>query len=93
MVGKLERSLSGFHRNNPSDSNVNAFLMEVASGDSERAKALIEKCRAAHTGQRIGGSIMDTAVLAVFSALLWHTQELRELVMAIANNTQIHTGS
>ena len=30
------------------------------------------------TGPEIGGADLDDAVIAVFSALLWHTQALRE---------------
>ena len=38
------------------------------------------RCQSSYTGQRIGGEILDSAVYAVFSALLWHTQELREMI-------------
>jgi len=48
----------------------------------------LHRCKALFTGQKIGGGeLMENAVNAVFSALIWHTQELREAVTAFGNQS------
>eukprot|EP00111_Clytia_hemisphaerica_P007029 TCONS_00020380-protein len=92
MVGKLERSLSGFHRTSPADSAVNSFLGEISSTSehpedkSEKSKNFLTKCKELYSGQKLGGGeLMENAVNAVFAALIWHTQELREIVASFAS--------
>ena len=41
------------------------------------------RCKESFHGPKIGGGkLMEATVNAVFSALIWHTQELREIVAA-----------
>lgn len=39
---------------------------------------LVEMCREKLKGQYYGSSLVDTAVNAVFAALIWNSQECRE---------------
>ena len=39
------------------------------------------RCRQVLPGPPIGGPLVDEAVKAVFAALIWHSQELREQVV------------
>ena len=39
---------------------------------------LVEMCRGSLKGQYYGGPLVDTAVNAVFAALIWHSQDCRE---------------
>lgn len=80
MVGKLERSLSGFHGCNPSDSSVNSFLCSMAASEEGPSKEFLARCQVLHVGHKMGGELFDVAVKAVFASLLWHTQELRDQI-------------
>ncbi|XP_070581030.1 zinc finger ZZ-type and EF-hand domain-containing protein 1-like isoform X2 [Ptychodera flava] len=78
MVGKLTRSLSGNFSTNPSDSVVNSFLSDVASGEPGMATELLIKCQTQRPMPTFGGAEINAAIKAVFSALIWHTQDLRD---------------
>lgn len=36
------------------------------------------RCREQQKGLQVGGETIEDAVIAVFAALIWHTQQLRE---------------
>ena len=38
----------------------------------------VRRCREEVKGQYYGGPLVDKAVSAVFAALIWHTQEIRQ---------------
>ncbi|XP_077868975.1 zinc finger ZZ-type and EF-hand domain-containing protein 1-like [Saccoglossus kowalevskii] len=78
MVGKITRSLSGNFETSSSESVVNAFLTNVAEEEAGLSTELLNKCRVLRPLPSMGGANIDTAVKAVFAAVLWHTQELRE---------------
>jgi hypothetical protein len=77
-VGKLTRSLSGAHTASPADSKLNSFLHDLANGPDDRGKQLLDSLREKLKGQYYGGELVDQAVNAVFAALIWHCQDLRE---------------
>ena len=49
------------------------------------------RCRENNTGPKVGGADVEETVRAVFAALIWHTQSLREEIdkmsKAILNST------
>ena len=48
-------------------------------------KKLLDRCRDHAPSSGLGGATVDNAVKAVFAALLWHTQTLREDLEKIGN--------
>uniref|UniRef100_K1PFX0 Zinc finger ZZ-type and EF-hand domain-containing protein 1 n=1 Tax=Magallana gigas TaxID=29159 RepID=K1PFX0_MAGGI len=82
MIGKLERSLSGKFAT--ADSSVLEFLWNVINKTEGIATKLIQKCKEQQKGVQIEHGNTDEAVLAVFAALVWHTQQLREDVQKLA---------
>ncbi|KAK3717323.1 hypothetical protein QZH41_011553, partial [Actinostola sp. cb2023] len=85
MTVKLQRSLSGHHSTSPpQESSVNSFLHNLIDDDDVD---LIESCRKVSSGPVIGGPLVNKAVKAVFAALIWHSQDLRDQVVMYANNT------
>ncbi|XP_011420402.3 zinc finger ZZ-type and EF-hand domain-containing protein 1 isoform X2 [Magallana gigas] len=81
MIGKLERSLSGKFAT--ADSSVLEFLWNVINKTEGIATKLIQKCKEQQKGVQIEHGNTDEAVLAVFAALVWHTQQLREDVQKL----------
>ncbi|XP_071105472.1 zinc finger ZZ-type and EF-hand domain-containing protein 1-like isoform X1 [Haliotis cracherodii] len=80
MVGKLQRSLSGRVATDEA-TTVLSFLWNMINGQAELAKAFLQKCRDLKVRvSTVGGEEVDSAVTAIFAALLWHTQQLREEV-------------
>jgi hypothetical protein len=75
MLGKLTRSLSEAHTASPATSELNIWLHNMANGG---AKQLLDRLRETEKGPYYGGEKVDKAVNAVFAALIWHCQELRE---------------
>ncbi|XP_077980047.1 zinc finger ZZ-type and EF-hand domain-containing protein 1-like [Glandiceps talaboti] len=86
MVGKLTRSLSGNFMTNPSDSVVNSFLGSVSTGESGMASDFLDKCHNQRPVPSMGGPAVDSAIKAVFAALLWHTQDLRDEIEKYYNS-------
>nr|XP_047143287.1 zinc finger ZZ-type and EF-hand domain-containing protein 1 [Hydra vulgaris] len=87
LIGKLERSLSGFHQNNPSDCEVSTFLSFIATTKTPQAEEFISRCKLLSNPLNLGGGeIVDSTINAVFAALIWHTQELREKVCSVLLN-------
>ncbi|XP_035685693.1 zinc finger ZZ-type and EF-hand domain-containing protein 1-like [Branchiostoma floridae] len=82
LVGRLTRSLSGLHTSQPATTDVHSFLLNMAEGnvDAPAARQLLTKCQEACPNPRLGGDLLDRTIAAIFGALLWHTQELREEV-------------
>lgn len=90
MVGKLTRSLSGAYSASPADSPLNTVLQDLASGDEEGgALRIVEVCRATHKGPFYGGPLVDRAINAVFAALIWHTQDIREELIPFVSDPSI----
>ncbi|XP_073246845.1 zinc finger ZZ-type and EF-hand domain-containing protein 1-like isoform X1 [Porites lutea] len=93
MTGKLQRSLSGHHATTsyPVENSVNSFLHTITGrteGPPEvTMEELIAKCREKAPGPFIGGPLVDQAVNAVFAALVWHSQELRDQIVLFSKNT------
>ncbi|XP_031567894.1 zinc finger ZZ-type and EF-hand domain-containing protein 1-like [Actinia tenebrosa] len=88
MTGKLQRSLSGHYSTSPpQESAVNSFLHKLIEGEDATGNELVKCCLKPHPGPSMGGLSVDKAVNAVFAALIWHSQELREQVVLYANNT------
>ena len=78
-VGKLQRSLSGKHVA-AEDSEVSGFLLSLLQ-DGEKPEIIVkflERCEAQHTGSVIGDEEVSKAASALFVALIWHSQPLRE---------------
>ncbi|KAL8625230.1 hypothetical protein ACOMHN_029988 [Nucella lapillus] len=85
MVGKLQRSLSGKF---VTDECTAALLMlnelisqpDTDSDSNIRATAqkLKDKCQEHKPKAAVGGEEVDAAIWAVFAALVWHTQQLRQ---------------
>ena len=46
--------------------------------EAEVARNFLREAKSKYTGLSAGGVVIDDAVNAVFSALIWHTQTLRE---------------
>ncbi|XP_033118945.1 zinc finger ZZ-type and EF-hand domain-containing protein 1-like [Anneissia japonica] len=76
-VNKFSRSLSGGLVSEPRGSTVNKFLMELIGGE-ETAMEILKKFAEKNQTQNMGGPVISDTVRAVFAALIWHTQELRE---------------
>lgn len=93
MTGKLQRTLSGHHvtTSYPVENSVNSYLHTIISGTDESSEGtmeeLVKRCRDKAPGPFIGGPLVDQAVNAVFAALVWHSQELRDQIVLFANNT------
>ncbi|XP_052765956.1 zinc finger ZZ-type and EF-hand domain-containing protein 1-like isoform X1 [Mya arenaria] len=83
MIGKLQRSLSGryvpaiFRLASEDSTEVLEFLLTAVNGD-EKTQNLIKRCAESCKVLPIGGENVRTAVIAVFAALVWHTQQLRD---------------
>lgn len=84
MVGKLTRSLSGRHSSCTSDSNANKYLWDMLQNESSSGRLLLEQCKKKNGRMLAGGPEVDSAIAAVFAALLWHTQQLRDEVERLA---------
>ncbi|XP_078317573.1 zinc finger ZZ-type and EF-hand domain-containing protein 1-like isoform X2 [Crassostrea virginica] len=82
MIGKLERSLSG--KLATAESSVLEFLWSMLNKKNGLPTKLIEKCKEQQKGVQIDRCDTDEAVLTVFAALVWHTQQLREEVKKLA---------
>ncbi|CAI8006132.1 Zinc finger ZZ-type and EF-hand domain-containing protein 1 [Geodia barretti] len=78
MLGKLTRSLSEAHTASPATSELNSRLHDMANGEKGGSKQLLDRLRETEKGPYYGGDKVDRAVNAVFAALIWHCQELRE---------------
>ncbi|XP_071963026.1 zinc finger ZZ-type and EF-hand domain-containing protein 1-like isoform X2 [Antedon mediterranea] len=76
-VNKFSRSLSGGLVSEPRGSTVNTFLMELITGE-ETSMKIYKKFSEKNQMQSIGGPVIGGTVRAVFAALIWHSQELRE---------------
>ncbi|XP_048575305.1 zinc finger ZZ-type and EF-hand domain-containing protein 1 isoform X2 [Nematostella vectensis] len=88
MTEKLQRSLSGHHSTSPpQQSTVNSYLQMLIDREDASTDDLIKRCRAHHSGPFMGGPAVDKAVVAVFAALIWHSQELRDQVVLFASHT------
>ncbi|XP_071796481.1 zinc finger ZZ-type and EF-hand domain-containing protein 1-like isoform X2 [Asterias amurensis] len=79
-VIRLTRSLSGIHRTEPIESVINSFLVEVAYISQGASLKFIKRCREQYHMPSVGGELVNDAVMSVFAALLWHSQELREII-------------
>ncbi|XP_064626439.1 zinc finger ZZ-type and EF-hand domain-containing protein 1-like isoform X2 [Lineus longissimus] len=77
-IGKLQRSLSGKLGALDNDSFVHKFLWEVLNQEGDLAKGLLQKCQEHCHSHHAGGESLDSVVIGIFAALLWHTQALRE---------------
>ncbi|XP_076459760.1 zinc finger ZZ-type and EF-hand domain-containing protein 1-like isoform X2 [Babylonia areolata] len=85
MMGKLQRSLSGKFETDECTAAL-LLLNELISqpdndGDDDikaMAQKLKEKCLEHKPKTAVGGEDVDAAVWAVFAALVWHTQQLRQ---------------
>ena len=53
------------------------FLWSIINGE-EKSHLFLQKCKEGSKVLPMGGEKVTSAVLAVFSALVWHTQQLRE---------------
>ncbi|CAE1249578.1 Zinc finger ZZ-type and EF-hand domain-containing protein 1 [Acanthosepion pharaonis] len=73
----LQRTLSGscFTDVNP---DVLQLLNDMMDGHPGLGADLLQKCRDHCKPQQIGGIEFDKAITAVFAAILWHSQDLRE---------------
>jgi hypothetical protein len=56
---------------------VLTFLWSMINGE-ERSVQFLQKCREGSKMLPMGGESVTAAVIAVFCALVWHTQQLRE---------------
>ena len=82
MTEKFSRTLSTRHSSIPAGSEFNEMLTSLASGHG--GQEIIETCRAMHRGPQMhyGGAVVDQALHAVFAALVWHSQQIREELVA-----------
>ncbi|RUS90800.1 hypothetical protein EGW08_001419, partial [Elysia chlorotica] len=102
MIGKLERTLSGKFATgddsrvhelltevvNVAGERPGEEGVEVNHMLQKQVNRLLTRCRAtkAKTPVRIGGTKVDEAVAALFAALVWHCQSLREDLDKFINN-------
>ncbi|XP_050394804.1 zinc finger ZZ-type and EF-hand domain-containing protein 1 [Patella vulgata] len=78
MVGKLQHSLS---LKVATDESIHLleFFTEIETNKSPLSIDFLKKCRQQRSNVgKVGGEDVDVAVVSVFLALLWHTQQLRE---------------
>ncbi|XP_061181596.1 zinc finger ZZ-type and EF-hand domain-containing protein 1-like [Saccostrea echinata] len=87
MIGRLERSLSG--KLATADSSVLEFLWNIINKKEGLPTKLIEKCKEQQKGVLIERGDTDEAILAVFAALVWHTQQLREDIQKLVQNPEL----
>ena len=82
LTEKLTRTLSTRHSSIPAGSEINEMLTNLASGIG--GQEILEKCKAMHRGPQMhyGGAVVDQALHAVFAALVWHSQQIREELAA-----------
>ncbi|KAK3090627.1 hypothetical protein FSP39_013259 [Pinctada imbricata] len=87
MIGKLERSLSG--KFTAEDSGIElVFLWDLINKKDGVPVTFLQRCKnESRTLMPVGGDSIDAAVTAVFTALVWHTQQLREDIRKIAIST------
>ncbi|XP_014663078.1 PREDICTED: zinc finger ZZ-type and EF-hand domain-containing protein 1-like [Priapulus caudatus] len=86
VVRKLTRSFSGMHESCTDESAAYSLLRDLLEEKKEsRGQALLEQCRKSRR-TRAGGAHVDAAIAAVFAALIWHTQQLREEVEQVAES-------
>ena len=78
VTDRYSRSLSTMHSSIPAGSELNKLLTDLAHGTG--SMDIIEQCRAAQSGPQMhyGGPQVDKAINAVFAALVWHSQEVRD---------------
>ena len=62
----------------PAEAKLSAILNDLTNGPEGPGVKLVEMCRGQLKGQYYGGPLVDTAVNAVFAALIWNSQECRE---------------
>ena len=62
----------------PADSKVSGILQNIVYGSDGSRVQLVEQCRQMLKGQYYGGQLVDTAVNAIFAALIWNSQDCRE---------------
>ncbi|XP_041364980.1 zinc finger ZZ-type and EF-hand domain-containing protein 1-like [Gigantopelta aegis] len=78
QTGKLQRTLSGKVFTDEAGTSL-TFIMDIVNKDSPVAVQFIQKCQENQVKVPMFDSEeMDSAILSVFAALLWHTQQLRE---------------
>ncbi|KAL3875978.1 hypothetical protein ACJMK2_033871 [Sinanodonta woodiana] len=77
MIGKLQRSLSGKFEAEESRSVLH-FLWDMVNSEHKLPMALIKKCKEQSKSLQVGGDKVEAAIVSVFAALLWHTQQLRD---------------
>lgn len=89
ITEKFTRTLSTRHSSIPAGSEINEMLTNMASGIS--GHEVLEKCKAMHRGPQMhyGGAVVDQALHAVFAALVWHSQQIRE-ELAAAGEQWLH---
>lgn len=82
ITDKFTRTLSTQHVSVPAGSEINDMLTNLASGIG--GHEILEKCKAMHRGPQMhyGGPVVDQALHAVFAALVWHSQQIREEMAA-----------
>lgn len=78
MVGKIQRSLSGKFVTEDAGGHVLEFLWKLVNKEENLPKKFIDKCKESCKCLQVGGDAVESAVVAVFAALVWHTQQLRE---------------
>jgi hypothetical protein len=78
MTDKFTRSLSTMHSSVPVGTKLNEQLLELAEGRG--GMNIVKLCRADHNGPQMhyGGPQVDKAITAVFAALVWHSQVIRD---------------
>ncbi|XP_064597879.1 zinc finger ZZ-type and EF-hand domain-containing protein 1-like [Liolophura sinensis] len=91
MIGKLQRSLSGKFA--AEDATVaNQFLWDLIEQKEGPSTNLLKRCQDQSKGlprQRLGGEEVDAAIICVFAALLWHTQQLREDITRYVQSCEV----
>eukprot|EP00117_Sycon_ciliatum_P045074 scpid7052/ scgid32441/ Zinc finger ZZ-type and EF-hand domain-containing protein 1 len=87
MQKKLQRSFSGQFSASPTDSRVNEFLRNVADRTEGPALDFLSKCQAKRRSPPVGGEPVNQAVAAVFAALCWHSQCIREQLVTYVEET------
>ena len=78
-VGKLQRSLSGKHVATE-DSEVSGFLLSLLEdeGKPDIVVKFLQRCKEQFSGTVLGDEEVAEAANALFAALIWHSQSLRE---------------
>ena len=68
---------------------MNGILQTLAEGPEGLGKVLVEHCQEILKGQYYGGALVDSAVNAVFAALVWNSQDCREELETLGGNRMI----